>query len=667
MKSRLGTFLTSNLFLAGFTLLLFLAAAGVVALVSRTGDRQIALAEQSLENEAAAHFQTLVTMRAWNASHGGVFVKQHDGLQPNPYLQENTLLDKNGNTLIKINPAWMTRQISEMTDREQHLQFRILSRRPLNPANGPRTPFEKEALDWLEHHPGESYYGRLESDRYLLMGRLTVQKSCLSCHGEQGYKVGDLRGGILVSHPIEDYREKVEEVYVNRPRVITAILVAAAVSWLFFFLFIRTLRKHQQTIESSNRNLEERIDLKTRELAGITDSMGDGLYVLDPAGRLTYMNPAAERLLGYGSSELEGREIHNVIHPTNAEGHRVPAEKCPVLLGLEDGDIFTSDREVFTARNGTVIPVQLTSTPILIDGKIRGTVTVFQDIRERKRQEASLEELNRSLREQVEKEVAVRREKEQLLIQQSKLAAMGEMMGAIGHQWRQPLNAIALQIQDLRDAYDYGELDREYLIDTIGKTMAQVTFMSDTIDDFRNFFKPSKTPQPFSLLTAVQEILKVIFQQLRNNTIRLTVECQCGEEHYRFENDIDFTVDCRDFKVHGYPNEFKHAVLNIVNNAKDAILEQVEEGRLKSGGGSILLRLRAEEGKKVLEITDNGGGIPPAFLSRIFEPYFTTKSDDKGTGLGLYMTKTIVEKNMGGTLEVVVADGTTTFTLTLPA
>ena len=210
-------------------------------------------------------------------------------------------------------------------------------------------------------------------------------------------------------------------------------------------------------------------------------------------------------------------------------------------------------------------------------------------------------------------------EKEKLIQTQSKLAAMGEMIGAIAHQWRQPLNVLGLNTQLLIEDYFDGKIDEEYLEQYEEKQMKIIKFMSKTIDDFRNFFKVNKEKEKFNVKNAILEVLEIVSAQLKNHNIEVILN---GEG----------------FEINGYPSEFKQVILNLINNAKDAILEKNIQN------GKITINIK----EKYISIEDNGGGIPDEIKDRIFEPYFTTK--DNETGIGLYMSKRIINQ-MGGDIE----------------
>ena len=249
-------------------------------------------------------------------------------------------------------------------------------------------------------------------------------------------------------------------------------------------------------------------------------------------------------------------------------------------------------------------------------------------------QKKELIELNQNLEEQVKAKINELRSKDQLLIQQSKLASMGEMIGAIAHQWRQPLNILAIRKDILVDNYYSNELDNQKIDEFDKKTDETIQYMSKTIDDFRDFFIASKSKILFNVVDNIISSKTIVSAQLKQHNISLTIN----------ENGN------LDLLVYGYPNEFKQVIINLINNAKDAILNKPSLNKSKEG--FINIDITCDYKKVIINITDNGGGIKDDIINKIFEPYFTTKFESLGTGLGLYMSKTIIEKNMSGSLEV---------------
>jgi signal transduction histidine kinase len=254
--------------------------------------------------------------------------------------------------------------------------------------------------------------------------------------------------------------------------------------------------------------------------------------------------------------------------------------------------------------------------------------------------------LNAHLEERVEEEVRIRQQKEKVLQHQSKMAQMGEMIGAIAHQWRQPLNTLGLIATGLKIDFDLGKLNSEIMHTSLDKINNQLQFMSKTIDDFKNFFKDDKEKSYFDVATSVQDVITLLSSQIVQHSIQ--IEFICKDEGKEIVN-IGFDEDSHKFGdyhagVDGFVNEFKQVILNIINNAKDVFIEKELKGR-------ITIIIDKIDAKIHINIIDNGGGIPEDIISHIFEPYFSTKGDN-GTGVGLEMSKTIIEENMSGSLSV---------------
>lgn len=254
----------------------------------------------------------------------------------------------------------------------------------------------------------------------------------------------------------------------------------------------------------------------------------------------------------------------------------------------------------------------------------------------------ALDELNRTLDQRVRDEIAMRKAQENLLIHQSRLAAMGEMIGAIAHQWRQPLNALSLVLQNIQMQHRLGNLTEESMQRMSTKATSLIDRMSHTIDDFRNFFKPSKVAENFNLGKVIRSAAEILEGVLKSHSIELTIDCD------------------ESIELFGFSGEFSQVMLNLLGNAKDALLAT------KCSGPRIVVRAQRVEGRILVSVEDNGGGIDPAIIHKIFEPYFTTKEEGKGSGIGLYMSKMIVESNMGGAIVAENVAGGARFTIVLP-
>ncbi len=285
-------------------------------------------------------------------------------------------------------------------------------------------------------------------------------------------------------------------------------------------------------------------------------------------------------------------------------------------------EISSNDEVAQLAKSFNHMIVELKDS----DEKLRNMNSILEKrVNERTKE---LEELNRGLDKRVKDEVMKRSDQEQLLIQQSRFAAMGEMIGNIAHQWRQPLNALGLLLQNVENAYEMEMLNEEYIQKTVAKGMLLIDNMSKTIDDFRDFFKPNKQVEVFEISNAISSTIEIIGASFSNHMIS-------------FKKNIDESL-C----VSGFSNEFAQVMLNILNNAKDELIDK------KIANKTIYLNVFKENDNIKIEIEDNAGGIKKDIINKVFDPYFTTKDEGKGTGIGLYMSKTIIEHNMGGNLSV---------------
>lgn len=220
---------------------------------------------------------------------------------------------------------------------------------------------------------------------------------------------------------------------------------------------------------------------------------------------------------------------------------------------------------------------------------------------------------------------------------------MGEMIESIAHQWRQPLNIIGLAMSNIEMKRQLGLLNDTEIQNNSDIINTNLTFMSNTIDDFRNFFNLNKERVSFKPAQPINDIFHLLSEQLSYAKITYAIHNECSEE------------------IYGVVNEFKQVILNIVNNAKDVIIATSNQN-----GGKIDVVLRCEGQRLIIDISDTGGGVPPTIAKRIFEPYFTTKFQKQGTGIGLYMSKVIIEQHFEGSISVSNNLQGAIFTINLP-
>ena len=353
------------------------------------------------------------------------------------------------------------------------------------------------------------------------------------------------------------------------------------------------------------------------------------LFFID---NIIYANSSLLEITGYTQEQIK------FIKPWELNIFKENESQKKILLKRLEGEKVSYSNEItLLNEKGETRWVSLFAEPTEYDGRYAELINMV-DITLRKKTEnelnnktEQLEKLNKDLEERITEEIEKRREKEMVLAQQSKLAAMGEMIGAIAHQWRQPLNSLAILIQDIQEAYHFNELSKDYINDSVEQSMKHILYMSSTIDDFRDFNKQDKDKYEFCAKEAVKVSTNLINPQFSSHDIELYLDFD------------ESNPECS--KIFGYVNEFKQVIINILTNAKDAfILNNISEDR------AVKIKIDCENDSVIISIQDNAGGIPDNIRDRIFEPYFTTKLSHGGTGIGLYMAKTIIESHMNGKL-----------------
>jgi len=218
-------------------------------------------------------------------------------------------------------------------------------------------------------------------------------------------------------------------------------------------------------------------------------------------------------------------------------------------------------------------------------------------------------------------------EKDKLIAQQTKMVSMGEMIGNIAHQWRQPLSVISTGATGLKMQKEYGSLTNEFFNETCDAINNNAQYLSKTIDDFKDFIKGDGTKNIFSLESAICSFLNLVNGSIKNHNINIVLNLQ------------------KNIQIDGYENELTQCLINIFNNAKDILEEKEINDKF------VFISTSANEDNAIIKIKDNGGGIPKDIIDKIFEPYFTTKHQSQGTGIGLHMTYNLIVDGMNGTIE----------------
>ena len=400
--------------------------------------------------------------------------------------------------------------------------------------------------------------------------------------------------GVNLSH-INDIVEKetiisLDNLYTN----VIKLLIIIAIMTVIFFIFSLYFTKK---IEAIFAEYKKNVLLNEDKYHMLFNHSNDAFIIseLDEKNRakITSYNKTASKVTLYDNEELLGIDFFDLFN--NLDIDEILKEKA-----------FSNTVRLQTKEN-TFKTIELNAVIFTTDIQ-KFLFASLRDITERT-----------LLKEEKEKQ-------EKILIQKSKMASMGEMIGNIAHQWRQPLSQVSGLFFDIESAYDYKELNKKYLQNRVEEANDLLEYMSKTIDDFRNFFNPNSKKEQFYIKEAINNAVRIVKSTLDFYQIELQIEVK------------------EDYKIDGYKNEYSQAIMNIISNAKDILIEK--------NIGNPQIKIYVEKNKKLtLCIEDNAGGIDKEIIDKIFDPYFTTKYE-YGTGIGLYMTKLIIEEKMNGLINV---------------
>lgn len=405
------------------------------------------------------------------------------------------------------------------------------------------------------------------------------------------------------------------------------------------------------------RRSEERLNLALRA----SDS---GLWDWHVPTGDVYFNDHYYRIAGYEPDDFPHTFEQWIarVHPDDRQETLEQVERC---RNAESVQLKTEFR--FLRKDGTWMWVLGQGRVTQRDDRgepVRFTGTHL-DITQRKEAELQLAQINRTLNERIEEATRQNRRQEQLMFEQKKFADMGQMLSAIAHQWRQPLNNISLISQTLREMpIDDREADMSAteLLDTQDEL---IRHMSTTIDDFRSFFTSNRTPAPFSPVQEILATASLVSAQMKASQIEVQIACQCMEHKIECTpENIQSKCGASGAQVWGSAGGFRQVVMNILSNARDAIQDAPASALVPCA--RIRIAMHIEPHQVHIRICNTGLPISDDILTRIFNPYFTTKSPQKGTGIGLYMSRNIIEKDMHGRISVENTDHGVCFCIWLP-
>lgn len=398
-------------------------------------------------------------------------------------------------------------------------------------------------------------------------------------------------------NPLEELALKLKQFDPQKPRGITRVLAKSLEISIIQNIVISVI----DSLVQNKSYLEQIVSTRTKELEDqkklfqvLSDSSINPILLFDES--LRYFNTAFIELSGYEENEIRLLSLFDIFIFENSEVGSGLFLKTNAPFCARLNDVYLN------CKNGMQVPITLSLSATPLNDKMIYIINI-----------TDLTEL---------------KQKDLILLTQSRFAAMGEMIANIAHQWRQPLNVMQASITQLSIYSQIGTLNEDELQSYVNEIKSQITYLSNTIDDFRNFYKDD-TSIEFNSLEALQKASSLVSASFSNNFISLEI--------------ID---DCNGMSIQGSLNKFIQAVISMLNNAKDAICEANVENKL------TLITHKMENNNLLITINDSGGGVPMSVIGKIFDPYFTTKSKAQGTGIGLYMSKQIIEQSLNGQIEV---------------
>jgi len=560
---------------------------------------------------ARSYFNKDQAFRSWATSHGGVYVPIDAQTPPNPnlaHIPDRDITTPSGKKLTLMNPAYMLRQVMNEYAALYGVKGKITSLKVLNPLNEPDA-WERNALTAFEQGQEEvSALTELGGQPFLRLIRpMITQKGCLKCHGHQGYKEGDVRGGVGVAVPLAPYLM----MYKNHR---TGLFLIYGLVWSLGLGALFFLDNRGKSLLISRAELSEEREKVVEQLRLILDSLREGVFGLDREGKATFVNPSAAQMLQYQPEELLHCAMHDQIHHGMADGTPYPTEACPHHKTIQEGTIEETEDDLFWRKDGESFPVRSKSSPIHKDGKVIGAVVTFND--------ASLEQEKKALESQ--------------LRQAQKMEAIGTLAGGIAHDFNNILTPIL----------GYAELIQEHLPPDGELWQQQQEIIKagkrakELVGQILSFSRQTEHElTPVSLPSLLKEVVKLLRASIPSSIeIRLQIEPDCG-------------------MVLADPSQLHQVIMNLCTNAYHAMrpnngVLDISLAPVTIDRDDISKQVLLEPGPHLrLAISDTGCGMAKSTIDRIFEPYFTTKPKGEGTGLGLSVVHAIV-KNHGGAITV---------------
>lgn len=729
-------------FLLSVSLSLIVAMTGlIIHYKNKTFEANKYLFSKNIHQEAKTHFESIKEFSLWNTKLGGVYAKISDDKKDNKFFDDDKLFTEDSQELTKINHAKMARQVTTIMEEDSHYTYKITSLNPLNPKNSP-DEFEKKALVYFLENPDEKYYTRedLDNNNFDFVGKLIIEKSCLKCHGAQGFKIGEMKGGIRITIPINQYKDDLEALDSHfNTQVILIICFSVVIFMIIFFAVNRIFsnQEHLKVLKNKYKILYDRYDyaisgsklglwdwnIKTdevyfskewKEMLGFEDEElesklenwsnrvhnadkqkaindiqanqekkteyyenihrlrhkdGSWVWILDKGRTFFDKDGKPDRMIGFHTNITKIQELKIELSKLKKAIEHSPLS---IVITSLDGKIEYVN-PYFTKVTGYTFKEILNKNPRILKSNLTTSneyKTLWETLLSKKTWRGTFKNINKNgnefwesaiitpiidnkneitnflaIKQEITKEVFLKEEledKEEMMIAQSRHAAMGEMISMIAHQWRQPISVVSMAANNTLADIELDMIDNEELKENSESIIEQTKYLSQTIEDFRNFFKPNKSEELVTCQSIIEETMKILEKSLENNEIHFKLIVEDNS------------------KVKVYSRELLQVFINIIKNAKEAfenknISEKIIEVKIYKISNTIRT-----------SFYDNAGEIDEEIKAKIFEPYFSTKNEKTGTGLGLYMSKTIVDKHLNGEIGVYNCDNGVIFYVDLP-
>ncbi|UCZ57591.1 DUF3365 domain-containing protein [Desulfurispirillum indicum] len=583
---------------------------------------------EQLLDRGRTFLQEIVYVRRWVSLHGGIYVKRQEGMIPSPHLEKifgngSSIRDEFGNEYLLRTPAMVTHEVSDLANIHGAFAFRMAGLLPINPKNQ-ADDFETASIERFRAGEMETFlYEKRDGKPFFrYMAPLPIEPTCVRCH--TNYVPGEIHGGISIWVPADAILNDLRS---NRQflTAASAITVVLALMGVYFLTLPFSSR-----VQSRMKTVQDRWQEAEKKYQHLFHRIHDGIMVLssDTEGRLAIadVNDTFCRQMGYPREVLLQLRLTNLV----AAPHGVALKQSIREFFDQRSPSATFLESHLSSSSGELIAVEISLSFLELE-HMEVVVAIVRDIRERKRLE----------------------EQRQILVQQSKMATMGQMLSNITHQWGQPLTGLSLILQDIKKRYAQEVAEPEHFLGQVEKGQENIRFLTQTVRVFRDFLRPSRQKTSFDIARATEEVLQILSPLLQHHQIPVVLYRCHGE-----------STLARPMMICGYANEFKQVVLNIVGNAKDAIVMFRNQGDLARGEGRVELRLYEESGKYIVEVFNTGTRIPEGMEEEIFREHVSTRPS--GMGTGLYMARSIIDGHMGGRIYAANTDGGVVFTLQLP-